>query len=165
MPRRALDPKGTCVACPAGDMTCPHGQPLDAFLKGLLDSGHVTHHDEIDGSLRQKRAGALLQLRRRGMLRLPGPEARTFAPRLLEVSPLRPLDRGLVAGPTLPDRSGPSRECWLPSSWPGPGRLLGSGSPERRRLEQAHKGPSGKGGAAVSSRREYRSAARTRAPL
>ena len=48
MPRRALDPAGTCVACPAGDMTCPHEHPFDAFLEELLKSGYVPHHDEID---------------------------------------------------------------------------------------------------------------------
>ena len=48
MPRRALDPKGTCVACPAGDMTCPHEQAFDAFLEELLAAGYQPHYDEID---------------------------------------------------------------------------------------------------------------------
>ena len=48
MPRRALDPQGTCVACPAGDMTCPHDHPLDAFLEELRASGYRSYNDEID---------------------------------------------------------------------------------------------------------------------
>jgi hypothetical protein len=43
--------------------------------------------------------------------------------------------------------------------------ICSEADPERRRFEQALKGPSGKGGAAVSKRREYRSAARNGAPL
>jgi hypothetical protein len=48
MPRRTLDPQGTCVACPAGDMTCPHEHPLDVLLEELSASGYTSHHDEID---------------------------------------------------------------------------------------------------------------------
>jgi hypothetical protein len=48
MPRRALDPHGSCVACPAGDMTCPHDHPLDAFLEELRASGYRSYNDEID---------------------------------------------------------------------------------------------------------------------
>lgn len=72
MPRRALDPKGACVACPSGDMICPHEQPLEAFLEKLLEAGCVPHYDEIDARFAPKRPGALLQLRRRRVFRLPG---------------------------------------------------------------------------------------------
>ena len=127
MPRRALDPAGTCIACPAGDMTCPHEQPFDTFLKELLDLGYVSHFDEIDGAFRQKRAGALLQLRRRWVFRLPGARARTLVARFLVVLSLRALDRG-VGGPTLRPIGAAARR-WRPRSLPPvTGRLL-SGSP------------------------------------
>ena len=48
MPRRALDPQGTCVACPHSDMTCPSEQSLEDLLSALIASGYVAHHDDID---------------------------------------------------------------------------------------------------------------------
>ena len=55
-------------------------------------------------ALRPKRTRALLQLRWCRMLPLSRPEAGTQLTRLLVLSSLRPLDRGLGGGPTLPDR-------------------------------------------------------------
>ena len=51
MPRRALDPAGTCVACPDSDMSCPKEQPLDALVQELLAAGYVFHHDDVDARL------------------------------------------------------------------------------------------------------------------
>jgi hypothetical protein len=48
MPRRALDPAGTCVACPHSDMTCLHEQALDPLLEELLAAGYVSYHDDVD---------------------------------------------------------------------------------------------------------------------
>lgn len=42
MPRRALDPAGSCVACAESDMTCPQDHPLEVLLQELLASGCST---------------------------------------------------------------------------------------------------------------------------
>jgi DNA-directed RNA polymerase subunit M/transcription elongation factor TFIIS len=55
MPRRALDPAGTCVACAESDMTCPHDHSLETLLQELLASGYVFHHDEIDARFARSR--------------------------------------------------------------------------------------------------------------
>lgn len=55
MPRRVLDPAGSCVACPHSDMTCPHDRSLEALLHELIATGYEAHHDDIDARFARSR--------------------------------------------------------------------------------------------------------------
>ena len=55
MPRRSLDPTGSCASCAESDMTCPKEQPLGAMVEELRASGYVSHHDDIDDRFARSR--------------------------------------------------------------------------------------------------------------